>query len=478
MATSSVYVDPTKGSVLLLEQRFKVLPIDSGGGQYHQMMAIRSDGELMSWGRADTVRSSTLGVGDSIPGAVNIPRRVAMPFGKKVSKVTMSTSGASALTTDGLLYSWGYNASGCVGDGTTTNRYIPILIPTVGTILKIYRPAQSQNDASTFYLNDLGDIYRWGYFNGILTAHSSPTVMSRPTNNAKWKDFNASCASVWAWTEDTDGNKAYGIGFNDYSQLGDGTATNRTTTWVQVLKASDSTQLTNIKNIKWTTNESGSGTAYFILNNGDLYTCGYNSYGECGVGSTATQTKAIFVMSNVRDVNPSFGTAGTVSVVKIDGTLWAWGFNNEGRVGDGTTTGPRTSPIQILTNGTSGSAITGVKSVFGGMGHDAGAMFFIKEDGTVWTTGYASNATSPMGLGINTSVSTYTQVLLGEPIDTMYVAYYFNDPTAGTHYPTSFFLARSGRLYACGYGYYGLIGNGISGNTVGVNTPSQVILVQ
>ena len=473
---TSVYVDPIKGSVLLFEQRFKALPIDSGGGNYHQMMAIRGDGELMAWGRTDT-RGYNLGLGDSIPGSVSIPRRVAMPFGKKVSKVTMSVSGASALTTDGLLSSWGNNSSGYVGDGTTTARYTPVLIPTVGTISKIYRPAQSRQDGSTFYLNDLGDIYRWGYFIGILTAYTTPTVMPRPVNSAKWKDFTAASGCVWAWTEDSDGNKAYAIGRNDNYQLGDGTTTNRTT-WVAVLKVVDNTQLSNIKFIKWTTDSGSNGTTFFVLNNGDLYTCGYNGAGECGVGNTTNQTKAVYVMSNVSDVNPSFGTSGTISVVKTDGTLWAWGYNANGQVGDGTLTTPRTSPSQILINGASGSAITGVKSVFGGMGHEDGAMFFIKTDGTVWTTGYPSNTTSPMGLGINTSVSTYTQVLLGEPIDTMYVAYYYDDPTVSSHYPTSFFLARSGRLYACGYGYYGLIGNGISGNTVGVNTPCQVILVQ
>jgi alpha-tubulin suppressor-like RCC1 family protein len=295
-------------------------------------------------------------------------------------------------------------------------------------------------------------------------------VLPRPTNNAKWKDFTASCGSAWAWTEDSDGSKAYSIGKNDYSQLGDGTTTNRTT-WVPVLKV-DNTQLGGVKLIKWTTDQNGSGTAYFVLNNGDLYTCGYNGYGECGVGNTTTQTKAVFVMSNVRDVAPTNGTAGAVSAVKTDGTLWAWGYNGSGEVGDGTNVTPRSSPVQLRENGTSGNFITGVKSIHGGMGNWDGGLYFIKEDGSVYVTGYYGNYVSPFGLGFNGSVNTYTKIPISEAMENIYLNYW-NDGTY--QLPQTFYLARSGRLYSCGWSGYNALGAPGVGNT---NTLVQVLLGQ
>ena len=323
--------------------------IDSGGATTHHMFAIRGDGELMVWGA--NVQLNNLGLG-YVSFAREFPTRVAMPFGKKVKAVTENRDGVTALTTDNEVYCWGEFGVG-IGYGSTAGLAVPRRIIVEGTVVKIFRSSLARGGGSTYLLNDQGDIFRSGD-HPIFGTLTTFTKLARPANST-WKDFNASGHSIWAWAVD---GKAYGMGYNIYGELGDGTNTNRTS-WVPVIKA-DNTQLDNIKNIKWCSRYDGVASVYFILNTNDVWVTGHNGWGTLGIGNTTTQYKAVYLTNNVRDVNPNTGSDACVSIVKTDGTLWACGSNHQGQVGNGTTTLLNTL-TQIRENGTSGNFITGVK---------------------------------------------------------------------------------------------------------------------
>ena len=87
-----------EGDLYTSTNRFKALFEDTGSSVYFQMMAIRADGECLR-----------LGSGNAPPTNTLFPRRVAMPFGKKVAMVSMSYSGTTALTTDRQMYAWDKN---------------------------------------------------------------------------------------------------------------------------------------------------------------------------------------------------------------------------------------------------------------------------------------------------------------------------------------------------------------------------------
>jgi hypothetical protein len=83
--------------------------------------------------------------------------------------------------------------------------------------------------------------------------------------------------------------------------------------------------------------------------------------------------------------------------VKSDGTVWGWGENQYGQLGDGTTTGPRTTPVQMV-------GISNAVDVAAG----ERCSFVIKEDGTVWASG--TNGNNRLGLGNTTPTIESTPV--------------------------------------------------------------------
>ena len=81
--------------------------------------------------------------------------------------------------------------------------------------------------------------------------------------------------------------------------------------------------------------------------------------------------------------------------LKSDGTVWAVGNNGSGQLGDNSTT-DRSSVVQVVINGT-GTALTNVTAIAGGAAHSIA----LKSDGTVWTWG--DNSFGQLGDGTNTS---------------------------------------------------------------------------
>jgi len=130
-----------------------------------------------------------------------------------------------------------------------------------------------------------------------------------------------------------------------------------------------------------------------IKNDGTVWAWGQNKYGQLGNGNKKNTYNPVEI--NITDVKElSLGTDYTIAV-KNDGTLWAWGRNNYGQLGDGTKT-DRTLPKQININD--------VKTAFAGSRNTK----VLKNDGTVWTwgdslygeLGYSGTSTVPKQVSI------------------------------------------------------------------------------
>ena len=194
-----------------------------------------------------------------------------------------------------------------------------------------------------------------------------------------------------------------------YGELGIGTKDyNAHTTFTQVT--------TNINNDVKQVVSCGSyesaigyyGFTFILKNDGSLWSCGSDGYGQLGLGATNEGGTATFTKVNISGevVYVSCGcqnrSEGVTLIIKNDGSLWGTGYNGDGRLGLGDVS-YITTFTQVTTN-----INNDVKQIDCGDGHT----FILKNDGSVWSCGY--NNLGQLGLGITGSTNkTFTQIPRG-----------------------------------------------------------------
>jgi alpha-tubulin suppressor-like RCC1 family protein len=179
----------------------------------------------------------------------------------------------------------------------------------------------------------------------------------------------------------------WGCGANDAGQLGDGT-TDARPTFVQVAGGTG-----------WKEVAAGSNHAAAIQLDGSLWTWGGNEAGQAGTGAVGGQSSSPVQVGTDSDWAHVSCGAGFVIALKTNGTLWGWGLNTSGQLGQGNTTSPVLAPTQI------GTAVDWAK-VSAGTAH----VIAVRSDFTLWAWGM--NFSGQLGLGnVSAAVSTPTRVV-------------------------------------------------------------------
>jgi alpha-tubulin suppressor-like RCC1 family protein len=179
---------------------------------------------------------------------------------------------------------------------------------------------------------------------------------------------------------------------------------------------------------------AGDNHNLYLQPNGSVWAWGLNSSGQIGDGTTTTRKSPVQLTTLTGMEAVSSGTAYSLAL-KNDGTVWAWGLNTSGQLGDGTTT-QQTSPEQLTT-------LSGMIAVSAG----GSQSLALKNDGTVWAWGL--NANGQLGDG------TTTQQTSPEQLTTLsgMVAI-----SAGTSH--SLALKSDGTVWAWGKNNNGQLGDG------------------
>lgn len=179
------------------------------------------------------------------------------------------------------------------------------------------------------------------------------------------------------------------------------------------------------------------GTIAAIKTNGTLWMWGSNGQGQLGLNDIAQRNSPVQVGSATwNDVSTSAGGRFTLGV-RSNGTLWAWGDNDDGQLGQGTQTNRILVPTQV------GSDSTWVSASAGGY-----ASFAIKSDGTLWSWGYDYFG----ALGRGTPDDWNLDIgQVGSDDDWSYL-------NAGGS--ETFAIKQDGSLWGWGYNFYGALGLG------------------
>ena len=231
-----------------------------------------------------------------------------------------------------------------------------------------------------------------------------------------------------------------------------------------------------------------------------LYVWGYNNRGQLGTNNLSNTLSPIQVGALTEWEFPQSSSGATSFVIKSDSTLWAWGSNTQGTLGDGTTV-YRSSPVQVagtwLNVGAAYRGTTGIKTnnTLWGWGQNApnftpgissptqigaltnwlkvghkgdaeyprGGFVCIKTDGTLWSWG--DNTQGSVGDGTTTGRSSPVQIGALTDWTTATKACNYQDKAA--------MGIRSGALYAWGSNANGALGLNISAAT-NVLSPTQV----
>ncbi len=226
----------------------------------------------------------------------------------------------------------------------------------------------------------------------------------------------------------------WGWGSNTYGQLGDGTTTGQSSP----LKVRES-------NRDWLQVTMGQNHTAALKSDGTLWAWGNNQYGPLGDGTNVAKHIPVQIGTDTKWTGTAAGLAHLVAL-KSDGTLWAWGNNGNGQLGDGTTTN-RQTPVQV-------GADNNWVSISAGSAYTVA----LKSNGTLWAWG--DNGNGQLGDGTTTNRQTPVQV----GTDTKWVS-------VSTGYSHTIALKSDGTLWAWGNNGQGQLGDGTTTNKT---SPTQI----
>lgn len=277
-----------------------------------------------------------------------------------------------ALKADGTVWAWGNNLFGQLGDGTTLDRNAPVQVQGLSDIVDI-----SSHLWHNVALTGDGTVWVWGaiWTNGVL-----PEKLSFPTADSEIVDVDAGYPNILGLT-------ANGRVYYDGRQLV------QMNNKLYVIHSWGGTKLDGIVTVA-----AGFGLSLGLRDDGTVWAWGSNEYGELGDGTH--QSRNALNAVRVRDVDDvmSISVGGNYGLaLQYDGMVWAWGRNETGTLGDGTTQN-RSLPVQL-------EGLIDVEAIGAGEDHSLA----VKADGTVWAWG--SNHNGQLGDGSYVDSTTPIKVL-------------------------------------------------------------------
>jgi alpha-tubulin suppressor-like RCC1 family protein len=262
---------------------------------------------------------------------------------KKVIKIApcpaATTEGQSvlALTADGSVFAWGYNGYGQLGLANTTQQNTPVLVPGTG---------------STYIISDIA----------IGPSISSSTIIS-------------------AMIVSNVNNQVLVAGYNGHGALANGNTTNQSV--LAYWRSSAGAPVQNVTGLHINGDYPNLSCSTSL---GELWTAGYNAHGELGNGTTTSTGNGFatrVISSGVRLVTGNASHYAYKIVLMLDGTIRVFGYNGYGQLGNGTQTN-NPNPTDTFSATAAGRAVTKIVC----SNHHYETSVLLLNDGSIFTAGY------------------------------------------------------------------------------------------
>jgi alpha-tubulin suppressor-like RCC1 family protein len=183
--------------------------------------------------------------------------------------------------------------------------------------------------------------------------------------------------------------------------------------------------------------------------NGTVWGWGYNNRGQLGDNSVTSRLTPVSILGNSKTFcKIASGYGHTIGLDK-NGRVWGWGYNGRGQLGDNTIT-QRNTPVSIL----------GVNKTFCSISGGYINTIGLDKNGNVWGWGYNNKGQ----LGDNSVTQRKT------PVSILGINKTFCSITSGRFH--SIVLDKNGRVWGWGYNYYGQLGDN---STIQRNTPVSIL---
>ena len=323
----------------------------------------------------------------AISGGTTVTVAPPASRGIKFSQITSGSTLSLALGSDGNIYSWGDNGTGHLGDGTNTTRLTPVKVKKPANASKgfIFTKVDA-GDHSALAMGSDGNIYTWGLNSsgqlgdGTTENRNRPAPVKKPDGAAPgftWKQAN----TRWDHTValGSDGN-LYAWGLNAYGQLGNTSVPRGPNN--PAAYSTKPVPVSKPAGITFTQPATGRYSSMAMGSDGKLYAWGWNSNGRLGDGTTTDRLAPTQVLQPNGVTFSQFNVGADYSfAITTNGDLYGWGWNDSGRLGDGTTTDRHVPTLIPRPDGTPAGFTW--KQVMGRDYHGMG----IGSDGNLYTWG-------------------------------------------------------------------------------------------
>ncbi|XP_052719637.1 E3 ubiquitin-protein ligase HERC2-like [Crassostrea angulata] len=307
-------------------------------GGSKSLFCVTQEGKVYACGEATNGR---LGLGITT-GTVSVPRQITSLSQYVIKKVAVHSGGrhSLALTTDGKVFSWGEGDDGKLGHFSRWNCDKPRLIEALKS--KRVRDIACGSSHSAAITSN-GDLYTWGLGEYGRLGHGDNTTQLKPKQVkalAHERVVQVACGSRDAQTLAlTDEGKVYSWGDGDFGKLGRGGSEG----------CNVPHEVDRLRDQKVCQIECGAQFSLALTKSGQVWTWGKGDYFRLGHGTDAHVRKPQIVegLKGKKIVHVAVGALHCLAVTD-SGQVFAWGDNDHGQQGNGTTTVNRKPALVVL----------------------------------------------------------------------------------------------------------------------------------